>query len=418
MARPMDPTARNGSAGPAVRATMRTVLDTNRGAEGTTFEQLIDTLPDGVVVATPSGQIVAVNRQLCALSGHPRSELVDAPIESLIPNRVRAQHVALRSAYVAEGAPTRAMSDRLDIVLLRADGFELPVDVSLSTFGTGGEQHIVAVLRDASVRRRAELEVEQERAFSAAMHLISATLLRGGTIEETLRTISGHARRLLDADLATLALPTEDVETLMFRVCDGYGADALEGSTVRADASLSGAVMREREPALLADAGTDPRFHRPAAWPDEMGPALFVPLYARDNTLGSLIVAKRRGRSMFRVNDVVLMNTFAAQAALALADARSQDALRALRVLEDRDRVAEAMRDTVVSRVSGASLMLHTVLQAALPEVVQERVWQAIEELDGAVAAIRSAVFPADPFIQLATEPQRGSVDRIGGRSR
>jgi nitrate/nitrite-specific signal transduction histidine kinase len=97
---------------------------------------------------------------------------------------------------------------------------------------------------------------------------------------------------------------------------------------------------------------------------------------------------------MFRVDDVRLMNTFAAQAALALADARSQDALRALRVLEDRDRVAAAMRDTVVSRVSGASLTLHTVLQAEMPEELQERVWQAIDELDGAVAAIRSAVFP------------------------
>jgi signal transduction histidine kinase len=97
---------------------------------------------------------------------------------------------------------------------------------------------------------------------------------------------------------------------------------------------------------------------------------------------------------MFRVNDVLLMNTFAAQAALALADSRRQDALRALRVLEDRDRVAAAMRDTVVSRVSGVSLTLHALLQSEMPEALQDRVWQAIEELDGAVAAIRSAVFP------------------------
>ncbi|HYL51325.1 MAG TPA: PAS domain S-box protein [Acidimicrobiia bacterium] len=371
------------------------MLDENRGAQATTFDQLIDTLPDGVVVTTPSGQIVAVNRQFCALSGHARADLVDAPIESLIPSRVRAQHVALRSAYIADGGPTRAMSDRLDIVLLRADGFELPVDVSLSTFGTGSEQLVVAAVRDASVRRRAELEIEQERAFSTAMHTISAALLRGGTIEETLRTISSHARSLLDADLAALAVPADDdPETLVFRVCEGHGADALEGSTVRADASLSGAVMREQEPALLTDASTDPRFHRPAAWPDGMGPALFVPLHARDDTLGSLIVAKRRGRPMFRVNDVLLMSTFAAQAALALTDARAQDALRGLRVLEDRDRVAAAMRDTVVSRVSGASLTLHTVLQGDLAEALQDRVWQAIEELDAAVAAIRAAVFP------------------------
>jgi GAF domain-containing protein len=152
--------------------------------------------------------------------------------------------------------------------------------------------------------------------------------------------------------------------------------------------------MREREPALLTDASTDSRLHRPPTWPADIGPALFAPLHARGDTLGSLIVAKRHGRPMFRVNDVLLMNTFAAQAALALSDARHQDALRVLRVLEDRDRVAAAMRDTVVSRVSGASLTLHTLLQSELPESLQERVWQAIEELDSAVSAIRSAVFP------------------------
>jgi PAS domain S-box-containing protein len=370
------------------------MLDENLSAEATLFAEMIDTLPDGVVVATPTGRIVAVNKQLCALSGHARSELVGAPIEVLIPARFRAQHVALRSAYITAGGPTRSMSGRLDIVLLRTDGVEVPVDVSLSTFGTGGEQLAVAAVRDASVRRRAELEVEQERAFSDAIHSISSSLLAGGEIDDTLRTISGHARTLLDADLAALALPTDDVAVLVFRVCNGHGAEALEGSTVPDDASLSGTVMREREPALLHDAATDPRLNRPPSWPDDIGPALFVPLHSGDDALGSLVVARRHGRPMFRVNDVLLMKTFAVQAALALADARGQDALRALRVLEDRDRVAAAMSDTVVNRVSSASLTLHTMLQGDLPESLRERVWNAIEELDGAVSAIRAAVFP------------------------
>jgi GAF domain-containing protein len=253
---------------------------------------------------------------------------------------------------------------------------------------------VVAAVRDASTRRRAELEIEKERAFMSAMHSISAALLAGGAIDDTLRTITQHARSLLEADLAVLALPADDAATLVFRVCDGHGAAELESSTVPFDSSLSGAVVREQQPVLLTDASTDPRLHRPDAWPMDIGPALFVPLRAREGMLGSLILARRHGRPMFRVNDVVLMNTFVVQAALALADARSQDARRALRVLEERERVAAAMRDTVVSRVSGASLTLHTLLQSELSEAQQARVWKAVDELDDAVAAIRSAVFP------------------------
>jgi PAS domain S-box-containing protein len=371
------------------------VLDESHGAELTTFDQLIDTLPDGVLVATPSGRIITVNSQLCAISGYSRDALVGREIETLIPRRIRAQHVALRSAYVADGGPTRAMSDRLDIVVLRADGSEAPVDVSLSTLRVADERLVVAAVRDASSRRRAELKVEQERAFMTAMHSIAASLLGGGVIDETLRTISSHSRSLLGADLAVLALPTDDdAQSLVFHHCEGLGAELLEGSIVPRGASLSGAVMREREPVLLAEASSDDRLHRPTGWPTDIGPALIVPLHAREEALGSLIVARRRGRPMFRVDDVVLISTFAAQAALALADARSQEALRALRVLEDRDRVAAAMRDTVISRVSSASLTLHTVLQSELADAGQARIWQAIEELDEAVAAIRSAVFP------------------------
>ncbi|HTL85556.1 MAG TPA: PAS domain S-box protein, partial [Acidimicrobiia bacterium] len=357
------------------------------------FRQLIDSLPDGIVVTTTEGRIIAVNERMCALAGHSRDTLEDAGIEMLIPSPVRARHVALRSAYVADGGPTRSMSDRLDIVLLRANGTELPVDISLTTVTIDDEERVVAVVRDASARRRAELAVEQERAFVTAMHSISAALLGGDAIDNTLRTISSCARSLLDADLAVLALP-EDDQTLMFRVCDGKGAIELEGSTVPLEASLSGSVMRAGEPALLADASNDPRLIRPATWPDEIGPALFVPLRAREEVLGSLIVAKLKGRSMFRVDDVMLMSTFAAQAALAVADARSQDELRALRVFQERDRVATAMSDTVISKVSSASLMLHTLLQGDLPESMRERVWEAIDELDATIAAIRDAVFP------------------------
>ena len=358
------------------------------------FTDLIESLPDGVVIVTQTGSIVAANAHFAELSGYARDDLVGASIESLVPGRVRAQHVALRSAYVAEGGGTRAMSERLDIVLRHATGAEVPVDISLSTFGVGDDQLVLAAVRDASVRRRAELQVEREKAYVVAMHSISAALLGGGGIDETLRTISKHARAIFEADLTVVAVPSDDAQTMVFLFCDGHGAESLEGSTVPNDGSLSATVMREREPALLTDAATDSRLHRPPAWPADIGPALFVPLFARDETLGSLIIAKRQGGSMFRVDAVLAMQTFAAQAALALADARAQDALRGLRVLEDRDRVAAAMRDTVVSRLSSSSLTLHALLRDELPEPIKQRMWDVIDELDGAISAIRSAVFP------------------------
>ena len=111
----------------------------NYGTLPISFVELLGALPDGVIVATTDGRIAAVNARLCAIAGFSSEELVDSPIETLVPGRFRAQHVARRSDYVAGGGGVRSMSSRLDIVLLHSDGHEVPVDVALCTIAHAGE---------------------------------------------------------------------------------------------------------------------------------------------------------------------------------------------------------------------------------------------------------------------------------------
>ena len=189
------------------------------------FIELLGALPDAVLVATTDGRIVAANANLCALSGHVESELVDSLIEELVPGRFGAQHVALRSGYIASGGGTRAMSSRADIVLLRADGSEVPVDVALCTIPYADDRVVIATLRDASARRNAELSVERERAFLTAMNEVSRSLLDKGDVDETLDLVTRRARALLDADLVMLVLPDDNVEgELVVQVADGLAA--------------------------------------------------------------------------------------------------------------------------------------------------------------------------------------------------
>jgi PAS domain S-box-containing protein len=363
------------------------------------FGELLETLPDGVVVLTPDGRIVAVNTQACGLSGYLPEQLVDARIEMLVPANLRAEHVALRSAYIAEGGSLRPMSQRLDIVLLRADHTEVPVDIALSTIKLDDEQFVIATVRDASIRRQAEIAVEHERSLLTAMNQISIALLEGHELNDTFRAITHHARRLVNSDYAMLTVPSDDRDSLVMRVVDGEGVAALEGSVVPLDSSIAGSVIRDREPQLLADASIDPRMFRPPGWPEDAGPALFVPMYAGPEILGSLTVVKRRDRDLFTVADITRVKTFAAHASVALENARRQEAINRLLVLdEDRQRVASAVHDTVIGRVSSVSLRLHGLLRDDLSPEASARIWESIDELDAAIKAIRDAVFPASGY--------------------
>ena len=359
------------------------------------FQDLLESLPDGVIVLSLDGRIVAVNTQACALSGYLPHQLIDAPIEVLVPASHRAEHVALRSEYVANGGPLRSMSQRLDITLVRADHISLPVDIALNTIKIEDTRFVIATVRDATVRGQAEVAIKHEQALLSAMNHISAALLEGHDLHDTFRAITHHARQLVHADYAMLTVPNDDGSALVMRAVDGDGLADLEGAAVPYESSMAGTVIRDREPQLLADAATDPRMYRPAHWPHDAGPALFVPLHAGDEILGSLTVARRRDRDLFTVADIARVKTFAAHAAVALEDTRRQAAIHRLRALdEDRQRVAAALHDTVIGRVSSASLRLHGLLRDNLTDDATNRIWQIIDELDTAIKAIRDAVFP------------------------
>ena len=63
--------------------------------------------------------------------GYTRAELIGQPAELFIPKRLRERHVAHRATYMA-ASRVRSMGQRLDLIGLRKDGSELPVEVSLS----------------------------------------------------------------------------------------------------------------------------------------------------------------------------------------------------------------------------------------------------------------------------------------------
>jgi len=100
------------------------------------FRELLDSMPDGILIVNPTGHILIANRQAERLFGYDPDELRARPIEDLLPQRFRNAHKGHRSHYFS--APrTRAMGAGLELYGLRKDGTEFPVEISLSPLKTG-----------------------------------------------------------------------------------------------------------------------------------------------------------------------------------------------------------------------------------------------------------------------------------------
>lgn len=115
----------------------------------------IDELPDGLLVCDDHGVITSANEPLMTMSGYSRGDLLGAQVETLVPARHRSPHRSLRDQFVAAGA-TRPMGPGVHLTLLRADGTELPVEISLSPLTGVRHGTVVAIIRDVSERLRIE----------------------------------------------------------------------------------------------------------------------------------------------------------------------------------------------------------------------------------------------------------------------
>ncbi|HEX5854942.1 MAG TPA: diguanylate cyclase [Thermoanaerobaculia bacterium] len=110
------------------------------------YRNLFEASADSIVVCDEEGRIVMTNPAAERLLGHPAAALLGRPIEVVIPSRISV-HEQHRAAFVASPRP-RPMGLGLSLSALRADGREIPVDVSLTPLHTGGRCWVAAAIRD------------------------------------------------------------------------------------------------------------------------------------------------------------------------------------------------------------------------------------------------------------------------------
>ncbi|HOP07535.1 MAG TPA: GAF domain-containing protein [candidate division Zixibacteria bacterium] len=187
--------------------------------------------------------------------------------------------------------------------------------------------------RRSAIERRQLLErlkiatLLQERRISELNALYEAGKSIGSTanLGELLRQLVALASSVTEARVGSIMLMNEDEQTLSIAAAIGLEENVVQSARVPVGESIAGYVAKTGEPLMIADVEKDERFKRTNK--DKYGQAslLCAPLVIKNKIIGVINMANKEGGQNFTDNDLKLLTTFAAQAAVAVDDANQFD---------------------------------------------------------------------------------------------
>ncbi len=167
-----------------------------------TLHTVVESAPSGMVLVDQSGILRMVNAEIERIFGYPRAELLGKPIETLLPEPIRQQHVKDRSAFMAQPS-SRAMGTGRALYGRRKDGTEFPVEVGLKSVRTATGISIIATVMDVTERKQIETALRQAKEHAEAANTSKSQFLANMSheIRTPMNGVLGMAELLLNSPL-------------------------------------------------------------------------------------------------------------------------------------------------------------------------------------------------------------------------
>ncbi len=378
------------------------------------YRSIFDATSDSIVIIDPrNGEIVEVNPAACEMYGYTRDELVGRTATMVVhPDYIPLAQQNINSIRAGQVFQTRSVN-------IRKDGTGFHTEIRGNLFQYQGRLHLLAIVRDATERvqafelleRRVEertREIERRIQVAETLRDLLSVLNSNRSLDETLHFIVQQACQLLGTNAGAMLRLNEQTQTYQIQTHVGLPPSYVVvmeipvglGGISEAVARRSAVFIPNLSVTPFADGlRTDERKSRML---DEIAElytsVLIAPLLIQDQAYGGIALYYPEQRP-YSAEEAELLQTFATQAALAIENAELQTQRQSLAALQERQRLARELHDSVSQALYGIALGA----QAARAQLDKDPA-QAFEPLDyvlqlanAGLAEMRALIFELRP---------------------
>jgi len=209
--------------------------------------------------------------------------------------------------------------------------------------------------RTRGERRRSE----QLRQINEAARRISSIL----TLNELIPYVVDSLQETFGFYNVNIFLTDDESDNLILKAgAGGYSEDVPTGYMIKKGDGIIGWVARSGEPFVAGDVGKEPRYIYVEQLPDTAS-ELAVPIKIGGEILGVLDIESTEIDAFDEV-DLFTVRTLGDQIAIAIENARLYEETREMAVLDERNRLAREIHDTLAQGFTGIVLQLEAAEQA------------------------------------------------------